>query len=89
MSRDENGQEVFLGSVGKCMPVVLVQGRTAHVSRCFDGLLTAAKVLALSCIRTMDRPDVIEAAKKELHKRNGGHYTCPLPDSVEPPLDTY
>ena len=53
------------------------------------GLLTAAKVLALSCIRTMDRPDVIEAAKKELHKRNGGHYTCPLPDSVEPPLDTY
>ena len=38
MSRDENGQEVFLGSVGKCMPVVLVQGRTAHVSRCFDGL---------------------------------------------------
>lgn len=38
MSRDEKGQEVFLGSVGKCMPVVLVQGRTAHVSRCFDGL---------------------------------------------------
>lgn len=38
MSRDENGQEVFLGSVGKCMPVVLVQGRTVHVSRCFDGL---------------------------------------------------
>ena len=38
MSRDEEGQEVFLGSVGKCMPVVLVQGRTAHVSRCFDGI---------------------------------------------------
>ena len=38
MSRDQDGQEVFLGSVGKCMPVVLVQGRTAHVSRCFDGL---------------------------------------------------
>ena len=53
------------------------------------GLLTAAKVMALSCVRTMDRPDVIEAAKKELKKRNGGHYTCPLPDSVQPPLDTY
>ena len=26
MSRDENGQEVFLGSVGKCMPVVLYIG---------------------------------------------------------------
>ena len=53
------------------------------------GLLTAAKVIALSCVRTMDRPDVIEAAKKEVAKRNGGHYTCPLPDSVKPPLDTY
>lgn len=53
------------------------------------GLLTAAKVMALSCVRTMDRPDVIEAAKKEVTKRNGGHYTCPLPDSVKPPLDTY
>ena len=53
------------------------------------GLLTAAKVMALSCIRTMDRPDIIEAAKKEVTKRNGGHYTCPLPDSVLPPLETY
>lgn len=53
------------------------------------GLLTAAKVMALSCVRTMDRPDVIEAAKKEVTKRNGGKYTCPLPDEVLPPLETY
>lgn len=53
------------------------------------GLLTAAKVMALSCVRTMDRPDVIEAAKAEVLKRNGGKYTCPLPDEVLPPLDTY
>ncbi|MCI8452988.1 MAG: amidohydrolase [Lachnospiraceae bacterium] len=53
------------------------------------GLLTAAKVIALSCIRTMDRPSVIEAAKSEVLKRNGGRYTCPLPDSVQPPLTTY
>lgn len=53
------------------------------------GLLTAAKMMALASIRTMDRPDVIEAAKAETIKRNGGHYTCPLPDSVKPPLDTY
>ena len=33
------------------------------------GLLTAAKVMALACVRTMDRPDVIEAAKKEVTKR--------------------
>lgn len=53
------------------------------------GLLTAAKVMALSCIRTMERPEVIEEAKEEVRRRNGGKYTCPLPDSVEPPLETY
>ncbi len=53
------------------------------------GLLTAAKAIALGCIRTMDRPDVIEEAKAEVRTRNGGHYTCPLPDYVKPPLDTY
>lgn len=53
------------------------------------GLLTAAKVLALSCIRTMEQPEIIEKAKEEVKKRNGGRYQCPLPDSVQPPLDTY
>lgn len=53
------------------------------------GLLTAAKVMALSCIRTMDRPDVIAEAKAEVTRRNGGAYSCPLPDSVKPPLETY
>ena len=32
---------------------------------------------------------MIERAKAEVLKRNGGSYTCPLPDSVAPPLDTY
>ena len=53
------------------------------------GLLTAAKILALSAVRTMERPDVMAAAKAEVVKRNGGKYVCPLPDSVEPPIDTY
>ncbi|MFQ7585185.1 MAG: amidohydrolase, partial [[Clostridium] symbiosum] len=53
------------------------------------GLLTAAQVMALASVRTMARPAVIEAAKTEVKKRNGGKYTCPLPDSVKPPLDTY
>jgi len=29
---------VSLGTVGKCMPVVMVQGEKAHISMCFDGL---------------------------------------------------
>ena len=53
------------------------------------GLLTAAAVMALSAVRTMHRPDVIAAAKAEVIARNGGKYSCPLPDSVQPPLDTY
>ena len=53
------------------------------------GLLTAGKMIALSAIRTMERPDIIDAAKTETLKRNGGHYTCPLPDHVLPPLETY
>lgn len=53
------------------------------------GLLTAAKILALSAVRTMEQPEVMAAAKAEVVKRNGGKYVCPLPDSVEPPIDTY
>ena len=54
-----------------------------------EGLLTAGKMIALSAIRTMERPDIIDAAKTETLKRNSGHYTCPLPDHVLPPLETY
>ena len=53
------------------------------------GMLTAAKMLALCAVRTAQRPDIIEKAKEEVRKRNRGRYTCPLPDSVAPPLDTY
>lgn len=52
-------------------------------------LLTAGKMMALAAVRTMERPDVIEKAKAEVKKRNGGNYTCPLPDSVKPPIHTY
>lgn len=53
------------------------------------GLITAAKAMALSTIRTMNRPDVIEKAKQIVLKQNGGTYECPLPDSVKPPVGIY
>lgn len=53
------------------------------------GLVTAAKVMALAAIRTMQRPDVIEEAKKAVQKQNGGAYQCPLPDYVKPPVGKY
>ena len=53
------------------------------------GLITAAEVMALACVRTMADPEAVTAAKAELQKKNGGKYTCPLPDDVLPPIGTY
>ncbi|MFA9424375.1 MAG: peptidase dimerization domain-containing protein, partial [Sedimentibacter sp.] len=53
------------------------------------GTLVAGKAMALSAIRTMNRPDVIEQAKQIVLKQNGGSYKCPLPDSVKPPVGKY
>ena len=53
------------------------------------GMMTAAKVLTLACIRTMEKPELIEEAKIELKKKNGGSYVCPLPDYVTPPIGRY
>lgn len=93
-----------VGDVGYAVPTLNINIATACVGNvghtwqmtaqscspfAHKGLLTAAEVMALACVRTMDRPEVIEAAKAEVRKRNGGRYSCPLPDSVKPPLDTY
>lgn len=53
------------------------------------GMITAAKAMSLTAIRTMDRPDIIEKAKEIVLKQNGGAYECPLPDSTMPPVGRY
>ncbi len=53
------------------------------------GMLRAAELMALSCVRIMKQPELIAAAKAELAKKNGGKYTCPLPDYVTPPIGRY
>lgn len=53
------------------------------------GMITAAKAMSLSAIRTMDRPDIIKRAKEIVLKQNGGSYKCPLPNSVKPPVGRY
>ncbi len=53
------------------------------------GMLRAAEVLALACVRTMRAPDLIAAARAELLRKNKGKYVCPLPDYVKPPIGTY
>ena len=53
------------------------------------GMLTAAQVLTLACARTIEQPELIEKAKAELRQKNGGKYTCPLPEYVTAPIGRY
>ena len=46
-------------------------------------------MLTLAALRTMEQPELIEKAKAELKRKNGGKYTCPLPDYVMPPIGRY
>ncbi|MBQ6482885.1 MAG: amidohydrolase [Anaerolineaceae bacterium] len=55
----------------------------------FKGMIRAAEVMTLAAIRTMEQPELIEKARKELLKKNGGKYVCPLPDYIQPPIETY
>ncbi len=74
-----------IGNVGHTWQMAGQAGsRIAH-----KGLIIAAKAMALSAIRTMEKPDVIEEAKRLVLKQNGGAYECPLPDSVKPPVGRY
>lgn len=93
-----------VGDVGYATPTVSVNVATACIGNvghswqntAFSasaigekGMLTAAKVVALSAIRTMRDPERIARARAELLIKNDGKYVCPLPDYVCPPIDTY
>jgi len=93
-----------VGDVGYACPTVTLNAATACLGNvghtwqetafsCSDigmkGMITAAEAMTLSFIRTMEQPELIEKAKAELLKKNGGKYLCPLPDYVEPPIGKY
>ena len=93
-----------VGDVGYATPTVMLHVATACLGNvghswqntafaCSDigmkGMLRAAEVMTLATIRTMEQPELIEQAKEELQKKNGGRYTCPLPDYVVPPIGRY
>ncbi len=74
-----------LGNIGHTWQMAAQAGsRIGH-----KGLLTAAEVMALSCVRMAADPKRIALAKAETLKKNGGRYECPLPDSVMPPVGKY
>ncbi len=55
----------------------------------FKGMLKAAEVMTLTALRISEQPELIQKAKEELFKKNGGAYRCPLPDYIQPPIETY
>ena len=93
-----------VGDVGYATPTVMFHVATACLGNvghswqntafaCSDigmkGMLRAAEVMTLAAIRTMEQPELIARARKELLQKNGGKYTCPLPDYVTPPIGRY
>ena len=93
-----------VGDVGYATPTVMLHVATACLGNvghswqntafaCSDigrkGMLRAAEMMTLATIRTMDAPEIIEKAKAELKRKNGGKYRCPLPEYVTPPIGRY
>jgi aminobenzoyl-glutamate utilization protein B len=93
-----------VGDVACATPTVMLNtatqclGNVGHSwqNTCFSGseigmkgMMLAAEVMALACVRTAADPELIAKAKAELVARNGGRYVCPLPDDVEPPVGRY
>ena len=93
-----------VGDVGYATPTVMINVATACLGNvghswqntafsCSEigmkGMLRAAEMLCLGALRTLEQPELIDKAKEELRRKNGGAYSCPLPDYVTPPIGKY
>ena len=80
-----NVAAAFIGNVGHTWQMTGQSGST--LAR--KGMLTAARVMALAAVKTMEQPEVIARAKEFVRKQNGGAYRCPLPEELQPPVGRY
>ena len=73
-----------IGSPGHSWQIVASSGTSiAH-----QGLVLAAKTMALTGSELLRRPDLIQAARAEFEAATAGHpYVCAIPADVNPPLD--
>ena len=93
-----------VGDVGYATPTVMLHMATSCLGNVghswqntafscspigMKGMLRAAEAMTLAAIRTMEQPELIEKAREELKRKNGGSYHCPLPDYVTPPIGRY
>ncbi|MBQ8603836.1 MAG: amidohydrolase [Oscillospiraceae bacterium] len=49
-----------------------------------EGLTYAAKVMALTGVKFLENPELVEKAQAELKAATGGIYNCPIPKDVKP-----
>ncbi|MBR5045154.1 MAG: amidohydrolase [Oscillospiraceae bacterium] len=102
-TRYESGS-TDVGDVGYAVPTVTLHVATAGLGNVghswqntalsnspigIKGMLKAAEVMALAAAETIGKPELIEKAKQELLRKNGGAYKCPLPEYVQPPIGRY
>ena len=60
---------------------------TSGMSIGHKGMLTAAKILAVSALDFMKNPELVEKARKEHEQKHKDNpYVCPLPDGLKPPF---
>ena len=93
-----------VGDVGYATPTVMINVATACLGNvghswqntafsCSEigmkGMLRAAEMLCLGALHTLEQPELIDKAKEELRRKNGGAYSCPLPEYVTPPIGKY
>lgn len=76
-----------------CKPLGVAQHSWQNTASCgssigFKGMMVAAKVLALTVLDLMAKPDVLKAAQNEFKKVTGGkeEYKTPLPESTVAPV---
>jgi aminobenzoyl-glutamate utilization protein B len=71
---------------------IAASGHSWQVTACagssigFKGMLFGARVMAAAAVELIDRPELLEAAKKEFdEKMKGRRYICPIPDGLAAP----
>ena len=53
----------------------------------YEGMMTAAKVMAMAACRLLEEPLLLEDARKEHEQNRGGvKYMSPIPDDVVPQI---
>lgn len=101
LSKTDSFGSTDVGDVEHIVPCTMIctatyniaaSGHSWQVTACagssigFKGMLFGARVMAAAAVELIDRPELLEAAKKEFdEKMKGRRYICPIPDGLAAP----